>query len=73
MSFRVQGAVTIGGLLVGTLLAWYALGAVRWDVFLKNPESPPASLFRLLLAILIGTGIAGFVIQYVTGASMMRS
>ncbi len=73
LSFRVQGTVTIGGLLLGTLLAWYALGAVRWDVFLKKADSPAASLLRLLLAILIGTGIAGFVVQYVTGASMMRS
>nr|WP_272879862.1 DUF1146 domain-containing protein [Sulfoacidibacillus ferrooxidans] len=58
---------------MGTLLAWYALGAVRWDVFLKKPDSPPASLLRLLLAILIGTGIAGFIVQYVTGASMMHT
>ncbi len=73
VSFRVQGSLTILGLLLGTLLAWYALGAVRWDVFLKAPESRAASLLRLLLAVLIGAGVAGFVVQYATGAAMIRS
>jgi len=73
VSFRVQGGLTIFSLLLGTLLAWYALGAVRWDVFLQAPQSRAASLLRLLLAILIGAGIANFVVQYATGAAMIRS
>ena len=72
VSLRVQGSLTILSLLLGTLLAWYALGAVRWDVFLKVPESRAARLLRLLFAVLIGTGIAGFVVQYATGAAMIR-
>lgn len=72
MSLSTQGVITIVTLLIGTILAWYALGAVRWDVFLKKPESPSARLLRMLLAIIMGTGISGFILQYITGASMMR-
>ncbi len=72
MSISTQGVITIITLLIGTILAWYALGAVRWDVFLKKPESPAARLLRMLLAIIMGTGISGFILQYITGAAMMR-
>ncbi len=59
-----QGILQIAALLIGTLVAWFALGAVRWDVFVKAPESAPARLLRLLFAILIGSGIAGFIVAY---------
>ena len=72
LSLSAQGAITIVTLLFGTVLAWYALGAVRWEVFLKKPESPSSRLLRMLLAIIIGTGISGFILQYITGAAMMH-
>ena len=72
MSLASQGTITIISLLIGTILAWYALGAVRWDVFVKKPDSASARLLRMLLAIIIGTGISGFILQYITGAAMMR-
>lgn len=73
ISFRVQGTIETMSLLVGTILAWFALNSVRWDVFLKNPESSSARLLRLLFALLIGGGIAGFILRYTQGAAMMRS
>lgn len=72
MSISAQGAMTIVTLLLGTVLAWYALGAVRWDVYLKKPESGASRLLRMLLAIMIGTGVSGFILQYITGATMMH-
>lgn len=68
-----QGALQIVALLIGTLVSWVALGAVRWDVFVKTPESAPARLLRLLLAILIGSGIAGFIVAYGGAVSLMHS
>lgn len=73
ISFRIQGTLTTVSLLIGTVLAWYALGAVRWDVFLRQPESPSARLLRLLFALLIGGGVAGFILNYTSGAAMMRT
>lgn len=60
-------------LLIGTSIAWYALGAVRWEIFMRDPYTRAARLLRLLFAILIGTGVAGFLIQYATAAALMRS
>lgn len=68
----VLGALTILALLVGIALAWYALGAVRWEIFTRDPHLGTARLLRLLLAVLIGSGVAGFLVQYATAASLMH-
>lgn len=72
LSGPVLGGLTIFALLVGIALAWYALGAVRWEIFARDPQSRAARLLRLLLAILIGSGVAGFLVQYATAASLMH-
>jgi uncharacterized integral membrane protein (TIGR02327 family) len=59
-------------LLFGVVIAWYALGVVRWDVFLKNAKSRPAALLRLLLAITLGYQLARFVSEYLVASSMIR-
>ncbi len=73
LSLRMQGSLMVFSLLIGTFLAWYALGAIRWDIFMRDPQSRAGRLLRLLLAVLIGTGIAGFVLQYSQGAALMHS
>ena len=69
---RSQGALLIVVLLIGTAVAWYALGAIRWDIFLRKPEARDARLLRLLLAMVIAGGLAGFVLQYASGAAQMH-
>jgi uncharacterized integral membrane protein (TIGR02327 family) len=59
-------------LLFGVVIAWYALGAVRWDVFLKNAKSRPAAVLRLLLAIALGYQLARFMGEYLVATSMLR-
>jgi uncharacterized integral membrane protein (TIGR02327 family) len=72
MPAAVQGVITIITLLLGTVIAWYALGVVRWEIFVKNVDSPTSRLLRMLLAIMIGTGISSFILQYIAGAAMIR-
>jgi uncharacterized integral membrane protein (TIGR02327 family) len=59
-------------LLFGVLIAWYALQAVRWDVFVKNPKSRPAAVLRLLLAVLLGYQLMKFVSDYVSMSGMLK-
>ncbi len=69
---QMTGFVTILSLLFGTALAWYGLGAIRWDIFLRRPDDRPARVLRLLLAMVIAAGLTGFVLQYVGGATLLR-
>jgi uncharacterized integral membrane protein (TIGR02327 family) len=47
-------------------LAWWALQEFRFDVLLKRPQSAPAKLLQILLAIAIGHLVASFFIQYLS-------
>ena len=69
---QVTGLVVILSLLLGTALSWYGLGAVRWDVFLRQPDGRAARVLRLLLAMVIASGLTGFVLQYVGGTTMLH-
>lgn len=72
LSAQLQGSLTILAMLVGVALAWQGLGAIRWEIFVREPRSGPARLLRLLLAILIGGGLAGFIVQYATAAALLH-
>ncbi|MCR8645076.1 DUF1146 domain-containing protein [Paenibacillus sp. N1-5-1-14] len=45
-------------------LAWWGLQEVRFDVFLRRPKSPAAKMLQILLAITIGSSVAGFFMSY---------
>lgn len=52
------GLAFIGGLI----LSWWALSALKWESFVKNPRTPQVTMLRLLLAIfggLLVSGVAG--------------
>ncbi|KEO83325.1 DUF1146 family protein [Tumebacillus flagellatus] len=59
-------------LLVGVLIAWYSLQAVRWDVFLKKPKGRPAAVLRLLISIALGYFLMKFVSDYISLSSMLK-
>ncbi|MCY0876450.1 MAG: DUF1146 domain-containing protein [Firmicutes bacterium] len=69
----VLGSLTLIAMIIGIWLAWYALGAVRWEIFTRDPHTRAARLLRLLFAILIGSGVAGFLVQYATATSLLHS
>ncbi len=66
------GSLQITFLLLGTYIAWLALGSLRWDKFVTRPESAPARLLRLILAILIAAGIVGFITSYGNAIALLR-
>lgn len=71
-----QGIVALLTLLlylVSIALAWYTLGAVKWDLFLHRPQGGRASALRLLLAIGIGFLLAQFVLAYIQSTLLMKS
>lgn len=72
LSLRTEGLMTIISLLLTTGLAWYALGALRWEVFFKDSTSNPSRMMRLLLSVILASGVTGFLLQYINGTFMMR-
>lgn len=52
------GLAFVGGLI----LSWWALAALKWESFVKNPRTPQVTMLRLLLAIfgaLLVSSVAG--------------
>lgn len=45
-------------------IAWWALQAFRFDLFVKNPKSTQAALLKVLVAIALGHLLARFFIDY---------
>jgi uncharacterized integral membrane protein (TIGR02327 family) len=47
-------------------LSWWGIQEFRFDVLLKRPQSAPAKMLQILLAIAIGDLVASFFIQYLS-------
>jgi len=60
--------VTLGLIVV----SWMVLKEVRWDRLFRHPLSPGARLLHLLLAIVIGRELAGFILDYWNWTSSLK-
>jgi uncharacterized integral membrane protein (TIGR02327 family) len=58
-------------ILAGILLAWWALQAFRFDMFVREPKSLKARVLQLLVAVVIGYNVARFLLDYAYFASFM--
>jgi len=58
--------------LVGILLAWYALQAIRWDLFVKNVKDRSFQLLLVLLSLTLGHAFARFVMDYLNWSTLLR-
>ncbi|MFD0617340.1 MULTISPECIES: DUF1146 family protein [Paenibacillus] len=45
-------------------LAWWALQAVKFDLFLRNAKGPQGKLLHVFLSVIIGHWVSEFVLQY---------
>jgi uncharacterized integral membrane protein (TIGR02327 family) len=45
-------------------VSWWALQAVRFDLFVKKADSAQTKLLQILLSIFIGYGVARFFMEY---------
>ncbi|KYP81477.1 DUF1146 domain-containing protein [Ferroacidibacillus organovorans] len=71
-SHVLQGALTLFMLLMGTLIAWGALGALRWEIFVKDRGARSARMLRIVLAMILGSALSGFVAQYISATNALR-
>lgn len=53
-------------------ISWYALGAISWEKWVKQPRSRQALVLRLLLSIIMGYSIAQFLIGYLTASATLK-
>lgn len=57
--------------LFGIAISWWALQCVRWDVFLANPKGAKAKTLLIILAVVLGHGIARFLSDYAGWSQML--
>ncbi|MEK4325819.1 DUF1146 family protein [Paenibacillus sp. FSL R7-0312] len=50
--------------LVSVVLSWWALQNLKLDLVIRYPKSPQGRLLHLLLAIVLGHFVAGFLLDY---------
>lgn len=60
--------VTLGLIAV----TWILLKEIRWDRIFRHPLSPGARLLQLMLAIVIGHQLAGFILDYWNWTSSLK-
>ncbi|MFF2481305.1 DUF1146 family protein [Paenibacillus sp. NPDC058071] len=72
MTSGMTGLFSIVVTLLCIILVWYILQEIKLDVFFKFPRSPKARLFQVILAIVIGHGLASFVLDYWSWTVLLR-
>ncbi len=78
MSNTVSGVVSVGGLvsiivsLFCIWLSWWALQNLKLDLVIRNPKGTQGKLLHVLLAVVLGHFVAGFLLDYLTWSQMLR-
>jgi uncharacterized integral membrane protein (TIGR02327 family) len=63
-SLGVTALVNIILSLVSIAFSWWALTNLRLDVFMRQPKSVKANALMILLSVVLGHGLASFLIDY---------
>lgn len=78
MSNTVSEVVSVGGLvsiivsLFCIWLSWWALQNLKLDLVIRNPKGAQGRLLHVLLAVVLGHFVAGFLLDYLTWSQMLR-
>ena len=51
--------------IIAIYVAWWALLPVKWDQLLNHVRSPQAAVLRVLVAVVFGSLIAQFFLEYI--------
>ncbi|MCA0981309.1 MULTISPECIES: DUF1146 family protein [Exiguobacterium] len=51
--------------VIAIYVAWWALLPVKWDKLLNQVRSPQAAVLRVLVAVVFGSLIAQFFLEYI--------
>jgi uncharacterized integral membrane protein (TIGR02327 family) len=79
LSGELSGAIGSSGLvsmivsLLSIVLSWWALQNLKLDLVIRYPKSPQGRLLHLLLAIVLGHFVAGFLLEYMGWSGQMRN
>ncbi|MNH42444.1 hypothetical protein D3C79_1041430 [compost metagenome] len=75
----LSSAVSTSGLvsmivsLLCVALSWWALQNLKLDLVIRYPKSPQGRLLHLLLAIVLGHFVAGFLLDYLSWSGQIRN
>lgn len=76
---NLSGAIATSGLvsmivsLLCVALSWWALQNLKLDLVIRYPKSPQGRLLHLLLAIVLGHFVAGFLLDYLGWSGQIRN
>ncbi|PYE50683.1 DUF1146 domain-containing protein [Paenibacillus barcinonensis] len=54
-------------------ISWWALQNLKLDLVIRQPRGAQGRLLHLLLAIILGHAVAGFVIDYLSWTQMLKN
>ncbi|MNJ63597.1 DUF1146 family protein [Paenibacillus fonticola] len=70
-SVGVNGLVSILVSLACIVMSWWALQNLRLDLIIRHPKGPQGRLLQVLLAIVLGRFVAGFILEYIGYTQML--
>ncbi|WP_179088044.1 DUF1146 family protein [Paenibacillus sp. FSL R7-0273] len=68
-----SGLVSMIVSLLCVVLSWWALQNLKLDLIIRYPKSPQGRLLHLLLAIVLGHFVAGFLLDYLGWSGQIRN
>lgn len=71
-SVGTSGMVSMIVSLLCVVLSWWALQNLKLDLVIRYPKSPQGRLLHLLLAIVLGHFVAGFLLDYLSWSGQIR-
>jgi uncharacterized integral membrane protein (TIGR02327 family) len=72
-SIGTSGLVSMIVSLFCVAISWWALQNLKLDLFIRYPKSPQGRLLHLLLAIVLGHFVAGFLLDYLGWSGQIRN
>ncbi|BCG61379.1 DUF1146 family protein [Paenibacillus sp. URB8-2] len=71
-SIGISGLMSMIVSLLCVALSWWALQNLKLDLIIRYPKSPQGRLLQLLLAIVLGHFVAGFLLDYLGYSVQIR-
>lgn len=69
----INGLFSIVIVLVSIMFTWMLLQEVKWEAFLRYPRRTKSRMLQALLAIVIGSLFARFILDYWGYTTMLKS
>ncbi|MRN54254.1 MULTISPECIES: DUF1146 family protein [Paenibacillus] len=68
-----SGVVSMTVSLFCVAISWWALQNLKLELVIRYPKSPQGRLLHLLLAIVLGHFVAGFLLEYMGWSGQIRN